>query len=77
MSLGLLAYRDKRLNEADDALARSHCRTHREAPNCSPTTPAILRSLGRLADAEAAARAALELDPEPCRRPQQSRQRPA
>jgi Tfp pilus assembly protein PilF len=61
--LGLLAYREKRLQDADSHLqaAISHTPEHAEL---HANHAAILRSLGRLAEAEAAARAALALEPQ-------------
>ncbi len=60
--LGLLAYRDKHLQDAD-----THCQAaiaHApERAELHGNHAAILRSLGRLAEAEAAARIALRLEP--------------
>ena len=74
--LGLLAYHDQRLGEADThlrcAIARSPAQAELHANHA-----AILRKLGRLADAEAAARSALELEPGSRRGAQQSGQHPA
>lgn len=61
--LGLLAYREKRLREADNhliaAVAHAPARAELRANHA-----AILRSLGRLAEAEATARIALKLEPQ-------------
>jgi len=60
--LGLLAYREKHMNQADShfrtAVAHAPERTELHANHA-----AALRSLGRLADAEAAVRTALKLEP--------------
>jgi predicted O-linked N-acetylglucosamine transferase (SPINDLY family) len=60
--LGLLAYRDNRLGDADSHLRRA---VEHSPPSCElhSNHAAVLRKLGRLIEAEAAARDALALDP--------------
>ena len=61
--LGLLAYRDHRLGDADTHLQAAIAQRSR-AGRMHANHAAILRKLGRLADAEAAARIALKLEPQ-------------
>jgi predicted O-linked N-acetylglucosamine transferase (SPINDLY family) len=61
--LGLLAYRDHRLGDADSHLRAAVARAPAQA-EMHANHAAILRKLGRLSDAEAAARNALKLEPE-------------
>ena len=61
--LGLLAYHDQRLGEADTHLRCAIAQLPAQA-EMHANHAAILRKLGRLADAEAAARSALELEPD-------------
>jgi predicted O-linked N-acetylglucosamine transferase (SPINDLY family) len=60
--LGLLAYREGRLGDADAHLQAAVARDPGTA-ELHANHAAILRKLGRLAEAETAARAALQLDP--------------
>jgi predicted O-linked N-acetylglucosamine transferase (SPINDLY family) len=60
--LGLIAYLDHRLGDADTHLQAAIAHTPAPA-EMHANHAAILRKLGRLADAEAAARMALELEP--------------
>ncbi len=61
--LGLLAYRDHRLGDADGHLEAAVAGAPTQA-ELHANRAAILRKLGRLGDAEASARRALELEPE-------------
>ena len=61
--LGLLAYRDHRLGDADSHLQAAIAHAPAQA-EMHANHAAILRKLGRLAEAEAAARSALKLEPE-------------
>ena len=74
--LGLLAYHDQRLGDADAHLrcAIAHLPAQAEM---HANHAAILRKLGRLADAETAARTALELEPHRVGCAQQPGQHPA